>query len=109
MSKQVLIAEEVSPFIKTLGIREQYRDQYWQKRDPICEDRLLWRAQTFRHMVHLLPNQSILELGSGQGLFTRQLLRVSRGENPITLVTFNGCIPILQKYQDAIAKVNFQE
>ncbi len=93
MSKQVLIAEEVSPFIKTLGIREQYRDQYWQKRDPICEDRLLWRAQTFRHMVHLLPNQSILELGSGQGLFTRQLLRVSRGENPITLVTFNSNNP----------------
>ncbi len=77
-------------FIQTLGIREEYRDQYWQRRDPIYEDRLLWRAQTFRHMVHLLPNQNVLELGAGQCLFTRQLVRVSRGENPITSVTFSS-------------------
>ena len=76
--------------IKTLVMRERYRDQYWLKRDPIYNDRLLWRAQTFRHMVHLLPDQSILELGVGQGLFTRQLLRVSRAENPITAVTFDS-------------------
>lgn len=74
--------------IETLGLREQYRDQYWLTRDPIYHDRLLWRAQSFRHMVHLLPRQSILELGCGQGLLTRQLVRVSRGENPITSVSF---------------------
>ncbi len=90
MTQQVFITERDTRSIKTLGLREQYRDQYWQRRDPISEDRLLWRAQTFRHMVHLLPNQTILELGSGQGLFTRQLLRVSRGENPITSVTFSS-------------------
>jgi dolichol-phosphate mannosyltransferase len=72
--------------IETLGVRERYRDQYWLTRDPIYHDRLLWRAQSFRHMVHLLPMQSILELGCGQGLLTRQLVRVSRGENPITSV-----------------------
>lgn len=71
-----------------LGVREQYRDQYWQRRDPICDDRLLWRAHAFRHLVHLLPGQAVLELGAGQGLFTRQLFRVSRGENPITAATF---------------------
>ncbi len=76
--------------IQTLGIREQYRDQYLQSRDPIYEDRLLWRAQTFRHMVHLLPNQIVLELGAGKCLFTRHLLGVSRGENPITSVTFGS-------------------
>ena len=70
--------------------REQYREQYWHRRDPILNDRLLWRAQTFRHLVHLTPNKTILELGAGQGAFTRQLLRVSRGENPITSVTFNA-------------------
>src|SRR5574341_1413195 len=80
--------EQNAQSIKTLGIREQFRDQYWQRRDPIYDDRLLWRAQTFRHLVHLLPSQTILELGSGQGLFTRQLLNVTRGENPITSVTF---------------------
>lgn len=82
--------EKHSQFIKTLGIREQYRDQYWLRRDPIYNDRLLWRAQTFRHMVHLLPNQTILELGAGKGLFTHHLLRVSRSENPITSVTFSS-------------------
>ena len=56
--------------IETLALRERYRDNYRQKRDPICEDRLLWRAQTFRHSVHLLPGESILELGCGDGLFT---------------------------------------
>jgi dolichol-phosphate mannosyltransferase len=74
--------------IETLAVRERYRDQYWLTRDPIWEDRLLWRAQTFRHMVHLLPGQSVLELGSGQGLAAQQLYRVSRGENPLTAVTF---------------------
>jgi len=75
-------------FHSTLAIRERYRDDYWRNDDPIVEDRLLWRAQTFRHTVHLLPGQTILELGCGEGLFTRALLRVSRGENPITAVTF---------------------
>ncbi|HAX78642.1 MAG TPA: glycosyl transferase family 2 [Cyanobacteria bacterium UBA11372] len=87
--QQVVVTEENIQATNILGIREQYRDRYWKKRDPILNDRLLWRAQSFRHMVHLLPNQSILELGCGQGLFTRQLFHVSRGENPITAVTFN--------------------
>jgi SAM-dependent methyltransferase len=75
-------------FHSALALRERYRDDYWRKHDPIAKDRLLWRAQTFRHIVHLLPGQTILELGCGEGLFTRALLRVSRRENPITAVTF---------------------
>ncbi len=71
-----------------LAIREQYRERYLKLRDPIAEDRMLWRAQTFRHLVHLLPGQAVLELGCGEGIFTRQLVRVSRGKNPITAVTF---------------------
>lgn len=74
--------------IETLAVRERYRDEYWNVHDPIADDRLRWRAQTFRHMVHLLPSQTILELGCGQGRFTRQLCRVTRGENPITAVSF---------------------
>jgi 2-polyprenyl-3-methyl-5-hydroxy-6-metoxy-1,4-benzoquinol methylase len=89
INRSVSITEQQTQTIQTLGVRERYRDHYWQKRDPIYKDRLLWRAHTFRHMVHLLPNETILELGCGQGLFTRQLLRVSRGRNPITAVTFN--------------------
>ena len=74
--------------IGNLALREQYRDHYWRKRDPIVDDRLLWRAQTFRHTVHLLPGQTILELGCGELRLTRALLRVSRNENPITAATF---------------------
>lgn len=74
--------------LETLALRERYRDDYRRSRDPICEDRLLWRAQTFRHCVHLVPGQSILELGCGDGMFTRQLFHVSRGENPVTTATF---------------------
>jgi SAM-dependent methyltransferase len=46
-------------------------------------------------MVHLLPGSSILELGAGAGLFTEQLQRITRGENPITAVSFqaNGSVP----------------
>ncbi|MEJ7827787.1 MAG: hypothetical protein WKF91_06320, partial [Segetibacter sp.] len=75
-----MIAKE----IEVLRQREQLRDKYWSNRDPIITQRLLWRAQSFRHLVHLLPTQSILEVGCGKGLFTQQLLKVSRGENPIT-------------------------
>ena len=70
-----------------LALREQYRDRYTKQRDPLSSDRLLWRAQSFRHLVHLLPGQTVLELGCGEGLFTRQLYRVSRGQNPITAIT----------------------
>lgn len=73
-----------------LALRERYRDRYSEQRDPILRDRLLWRAQTFRHLVHLLPGQTILELGCGAGHFTTQLFRVTRGENPITAVTLDS-------------------
>jgi dolichol-phosphate mannosyltransferase len=81
-------AVESSRLVATLAVRERFRDEYWSQHDPIIRDRLLWRAQTFRHTVHLLPGQTILQLGCGSGLFTRPLLRVTRGENPLTNVTF---------------------
>jgi dolichol-phosphate mannosyltransferase len=74
--------------IETLIRRERFRDEYRKGRDPIADDRLMWRSQIFRHLTHLLPGQSILELGCGDGAFTRQLVRISRGENPITSVSF---------------------
>jgi len=82
-----------SSLVSTLALREQYRDGYWRKNDPIVDDRLLWRAQTFRHTVHLLPGQTILELGCGELRLTQALLHVSRGENPITAVTFQSSAP----------------
>ncbi|WP_207504600.1 bifunctional class I SAM-dependent methyltransferase/glycosyltransferase family 2 protein [Telluribacter humicola] len=80
--------DENKALAKVLGLREEFRDNYWKHKDPILWHRLQWRAQTFRHMVHLLPGQTILELGCGEGLFTQHLYEVSRGENPITAVSF---------------------
>jgi len=75
-------------FSNTLAVREWYRDQYWKRRDPILDDRMVWRAQTFRHLMHLLPGQRILEVGCGEGIFTRRLVEATRGECPITALTF---------------------
>src|ERR1044071_6492266 len=75
-------------FVDTLALREQIRDQYLLERDPIAADRMRWRAQSFRHLVHLLPGKSVLELGCGNGIFTSELVRVCRGENRITAITF---------------------
>jgi dolichol-phosphate mannosyltransferase len=75
-------------FIDMIAAREQHRDQYWKRRDPILGDRMIWRAQTFRHVMHLLPGQRILEVGCGEGIFTRRLAEVTRGECPITALTF---------------------
>jgi SAM-dependent methyltransferase len=82
--------------IETLIRRERFRDEYRKRRDPIAEDRLMWRSQIFRHLTHLMPRQSILELGCGDGAFTRQLIRVSRGENPITAISFQETVQPLR-------------
>jgi dolichol-phosphate mannosyltransferase len=76
-----------------LAERERDRDAYLLHHDPICHDRLEWQAHTFRHLVHLLPGETILEIGAGQGLFVDTLRRVTRGRNQITALTFNEVAP----------------
>jgi hypothetical protein len=70
-------------------MREQARSAYAKYRDPIFSDRMLWRAQSFRHMMHLRPGQTILELGCGDGVFTEHLVNTTRSECVITAVTFD--------------------
>jgi SAM-dependent methyltransferase len=71
-----------------IAIREGCSDRYWARQDPIGELRCWWRAQTARHTFHILPGETILELGCGSGTLTRQLARATRGECPITAATF---------------------
>src|SRR5206468_1697417 len=73
--------------IERLATREEFRTRYWERNDPIVDDRLLWRAQTLRHMVHLLPGQTNLEDGCGSGRVTTPLARVSRADTPVAAET----------------------
>jgi dolichol-phosphate mannosyltransferase len=85
-----LATSSVDLLSSTLALRERVREVYWKRRDLIIEDRMLWRAQIFRHVMHVLPGQSILEIGCGDGAFTRQLAKMTRGECPVTTVTFDA-------------------
>jgi glycosyltransferase involved in cell wall biosynthesis/SAM-dependent methyltransferase len=68
---------------------ERSREAYWLRYPATSELKLRWRALTLRHCFHVLPGESILELGAGSGLWTEHLVSVLRGENPITAAVFN--------------------
>lgn len=65
------------------------REAYWRRYPKTSPLKLRWRALTVRHSFHVLPGESILELGAGSGLWTEQLSEVLRKENPITAAVFN--------------------
>jgi dolichol-phosphate mannosyltransferase len=68
--------------------RERFSNWYWTRKDNLIEMRVWWRASTARHILHLLPGESILEpVGYGSGTLTRALEGVSRGACPITAAT----------------------
>jgi len=68
---------------------ERGREAYWRRYPGTSPIKLRWRALTVRHSFHVLPGESILELGAGSGLWTAYLTDVLRGENPITAAVFN--------------------
>jgi dolichol-phosphate mannosyltransferase len=72
-----------------LRAMERSREGYWLRYPATSPVKLRWRALTVRHCFHVLPGESILELGAGSGLWTEHLARTLRGENPITAAVFN--------------------
>jgi dolichol-phosphate mannosyltransferase len=68
---------------------ERAREGYWLRYPATSPTRLRWRALTTRHWLHILPGESILEVGAGGGLWTEHLGAVLRHENPITAAVFN--------------------
>src|SRR3981189_2247605 len=68
---------------------ERAREAYWLRHKSTSSTKLRWRAITVRHCFHVLPGESILEIGAGSGLWTEHLSAVLSGENPIAAVTFN--------------------
>lgn len=78
---------------------ERSREAYWLRYPSTSPIKLRWRALTVRHCFHVLPGESILELGGGGGLWTAHLTEVLRGENPITSAVFNEDL-----VEEAVAK-----
>ncbi len=76
--------------LEEIAVRERVADRYWSHTDPIRELRVFWRAQTVRHLFHILPGETILVLSCGSGGLTRALGSITRGECPITAATFSG-------------------
>jgi SAM-dependent methyltransferase len=76
--------------------QEDRRAVYWNRYDPFVDLRMKWRASMMRHLFHILPGQRILEIGAGNGEFTRSLLIATREECKITTVVFS------LKYRDEI-------
>src|SRR5262249_21104166 len=74
--------------LPSISSRELASDRYWSGIDTINLIRLWWRAHTVRHMFHVLPGETILELACGSGTLTPALAGVTRGECPITAATF---------------------
>src|SRR5215218_279294 len=72
-----------------LRAMERTREAYWRRYPATSPVKLRWRALTVRHCFHVLPGESILELGAGSGLWTTHLTSTLRGENPITAAVFN--------------------
>ena len=69
---------------------ERAREAYWLRHASTSPIKLHWRAVTVRHCFHVLPGESILEIGAGSGLWTERLTAVLRGENRITAAVFNA-------------------
>jgi dolichol-phosphate mannosyltransferase len=68
---------------------ERTRERYWRRYPATSPTKLEWRALTVRHAFHVLPGETILELGAGSGLWTEHLARALRGECPITAVVLD--------------------
>ena len=68
---------------------ERTREAYWVRHASTSPIKLHWRAVTVRHCFHVLPGESVLEIGAGSGLWTRHLTSVLRGENPVAAAVFN--------------------
>lgn len=68
---------------------ERTREAYWLRYPQTSPVKLRWRAVTVRHCFHIVPGESILELGAGSGIWTEHLAAVFSGENPIVGAVFN--------------------
>jgi dolichol-phosphate mannosyltransferase len=74
----------------SLKEQEQFRDHYWQEKDYFLAQRLEWRARMTRHLFHLFPEESILEIGCSAGQWSRKLSAANGDSNKICAATFDN-------------------
>lgn len=74
---------------RSLRSQERYRIQYWKRKDYFLPYRLKWRARMVRHLFHLFPRESILEIGCSSCEWTREISAANGHANPICAVTFD--------------------
>ena len=86
--------------IDLLKTQERTRENYWRNTDYFLSYRLRWRAQMVRHLFHLFPENSVLELGSGSCQWTHELSNAGRNRNPICAATLNKDLHEKNEEQD---------
>jgi dolichol-phosphate mannosyltransferase len=72
----------------SIAERERASVRYWAATSPGRDQRMWWRGQTVRHTFHVVPGETILDLGCGRGGLAWILAVITRGECPITAATF---------------------
>ena len=75
--------------IESLKRQERLSEDYWKNVDYFLPVRLKWRAQMVRHLFHLFPENSLLEVGSGFCQWTREISAANGNRNPICAAIFN--------------------
>lgn len=86
---------------RNLRAMERTRETYWRSYPQSSPYKLRWRALTVRHSFHVLPGESILEIGAGGGLWSRELSAVFGNENEITAAIFNRDLAESKDWQAA--------
>lgn len=73
---------------ESLRSLEMAREERWRKQARSARTKLRWRALMVKHCFHILPGETVLELGGGSGMWSEQLNSVLRSENPLTVAVF---------------------
>ena len=73
-----------------LAEKERSRLTYWENTDYFLPFRLNWRAQMARNLFHLLPGESLLELGCGDARWSQKISAANQDSNPICAATFDS-------------------
>lgn len=74
--------------LRNLQDMERTREAYWRRYPATSPTRLGWRARAVRHALHVTAGESILEIGAGSGLWTRELER-ALPDSALTAAVFN--------------------